>query len=85
MSNTDITVTGDSATAVAHTIAHLVTTAEPGSDVFIRGIRNDDTLVRRDGAWQIHRRTHMPLWQYRASSMKPGYRRGMCPVIACRK
>lgn len=73
MSNTFITVDGDAAEAVTMTIAHLVRSSDPASEILVRGIRYDDGLVRRDGIWKIRRRIHMPLWQYRTETMRVGY------------
>lgn len=66
-SNTAVTLSGDTAHAVTHAIAHVIY-----GDIRVRGIRYIDDLVRgADGEWRIAQRTHIPLWQYHAESVTP--------------
>ncbi|MGE4219744.1 MAG: nuclear transport factor 2 family protein [Alphaproteobacteria bacterium] len=73
LSNTHITVSGDTAEAVTFCIATLIVGPVDGGRAVVRGIRYDDTLVRTGGSWQIKRRTHNPQWQYETKSIPAGY------------
>lgn len=67
-SNTRVTISGATAHAECHAIAHVVFEG----DVRIRGLRYVDDLVREaDGQWRIKHRTHIPLWQYHAKEVRP--------------
>lgn len=72
MSNTGITVTGNKASSITFAVVHSVLTAGPGARVLIRGLRYDDEHVFGAQGWQIRRRKHNPLWQYEATTVKPG-------------
>ena len=71
--NTDIVLARDDAKAQTQAIAYLLIGPAESGRVLVRGLRYDDELSRTDGLWRIRRRTHMPLWQYEAKALPPGY------------
>jgi len=61
-----VAITGQcTATASAFAIAHLVTDGK----ILVRGLRYDDSLVRKADGWLFQRRSHRAVWQYDAQSL----------------
>ncbi len=63
-----IRVDGDTASVETFATAHVVATNDL---VRVRGLRYVDALVRVGGRWRIHRRTHIPIWQYDVQAVPP--------------
>lgn len=72
MSNTGITVTGNTARSTTFAVVHAVMAPGPDARVLIRGLRYDDEFVYGTDGWRIRRRRHNPLWQYEAKTVTPG-------------
>lgn len=73
LSNADVVVTGSEAKADTNAIAHLLMSGAGCQRVLVRGLRYVDALLQVDGRWQIHRRTHLQLWQFEADAVPPRY------------
>lgn len=62
MTNVVIEVDGDRAVVASQAIAYLVTAGAETGTLLTRGIRYDDELARKAGAWVITKRRHYADW-----------------------